>query len=271
MPSKNTGKKVIKKVKVNKKNVIISFTDGEKLDLSPEVMANFYIYEGKELTKKQIAEIIDFSNNALLIKYALSLLRKRHYSEWKMREKLYAKEAEKKDVDKVIKILKDADLIDDRAYAFDLKEYLQEKNYGKNKIINYLSQEGIFDAAIKELKFPSGNEKKKAINQLPKLEKRYAKYPYEQKKQHIYNALINLGFDNDIALSTLEKMKDINVKDEKEKLDKDFPKIKQKYQRKYEGRQLKEKIISSLRNKDYKMKDILRKFEDCYGEDDFGI
>ena len=106
---------------------------------------------------------------------------------------------------------------------------------------------------------------------MPKLEKRYAKYPYEQKKQHIYNALINLGFDNDIALSTLEKMKDINVKDEKEKLDKDFPKIKQKYQRKYEGRQLKEKIISSLRNKDYKMKDILRKFEDCYGEDDFGI
>lgn len=268
MPSKSIGK-VIFKVKVSKKNVTITFTDRTKLKLSPEVMANFYIYEGKELSNKELKEIKEFSENVALLNYAISLIKKKHYSEWKMREKLYAKEADKKAVDKTINFLKKNDLIDDAALAEDLKCYLEEKNQGKNKIINYLNEQGIFDETIKRLKFPSSFEKKKAYNNIPKLEKRYAKYPYEQKKQHIYSALINLGFDSDIALDALNRIKGIDNKDEMEKLEKDFPKVMAKYKKKYEGRELKEKVIASLRNKGYKMKDILRKFEDYYGENDF--
>lgn len=268
MPSKNTGKTILK-VKVNKKNAVITFSDKSKLDVSPEVMANFYIYEGKEITNKEINEIKEYSENIALLKYALSLVKKRHYSEWKMREKLYAKEASKKAIDKIIKILKSSDLLDDNALAEDLKCYLEEKNYGKNKILNYLSNEGIFDDTLKKLKFPASNEKKKALNNIAKLEKRYTKYPYEQKKQHIYAALINLGFDNDIAMEALDKIKSPVEKEENAKLDKDFPKIMQKYSRKYEGRELKEKVIASLRNKGYKMRDILRKVETYYGENDF--
>lgn len=270
MPSKNIGKKITK-VKVFKKKVTISFDDQTKLEVSPDVMSNFYIYEGKTITNKEINEIKEYSENIVLLHYAMSLLRKRHYSEWKMREKLYAKEAEKKAVDKVIKILKNADLINDAALAEDLKCYLEEKNYGKNKIINYLNNEGIFDDTLKNLKFSPNNEKKKALYNIPKLEKRYAKYPYEIKKQHIYNSLINLGFANDIALEALNKIKEPNIKEENAKLDKDFPKALNKYKRKYEGRELKEKVISSLRNKGYKYKDILRKVEQYYGENDFGI
>ena len=270
MPSKNTGK-TIKKIRVNKKNVVISFSDGKKINVTNEVMANFYLYPGKEVTNKEIKAINDFAESSSLLSHAMSLIRKRHYSEWKMREKLYAKDGKKTSVDKVIKILKNADLIDDRALAEDLYYYYDEKNYGKNKIINLLSEEGIFDEVIKKLKFPYSNEKKKALNNLPKLEKKYDKYSYEQKKQHIYSALISLGFDGDIALSTLEKMKAKNNKDENAKLDKDFEKALRKYKHKYIGRELKEKVISSLRNKGYKLNDILRKYENSYDENDFGI
>ena len=270
MPSKNTGK-VISKIKINKKNAVISFTDRSKLDLSTEVVANFYLYEGKLVSNKELKQIKEFSESASLLKYAFSLIRKRHYSEWKMREKLYAKEGKKQNVDKVIKTLKNADLIDDAALAEDLKCYLEEKNYGKNKIINELNDEGIFEEVIKKLKFPLTNERKKALNNLPKLERKYEKYSYEQKKQHIYGALISLGFDSDIALSALDKMKAKNNKDENEKLDKDYQKAIRKYKSKYIGRELKEKIISSLRSKGYKMSDILRKCENVYDQDDFGI
>ena len=268
MPSKSLGKKITK-IKINKETVHISFEKGQKLIVTNEVMSNFYLYPGKELTNKEIKEIKEFSDNAIYLKYALSLIKKRHYSEWKMREKLYAKEASKQSVDKIIKILKNADLINDKMLAEDLKSYLEEKYYGKNKIINYLNNEGIFESVIKSLRFSDTNEKKKANANISKLEKRYAKYPYESKKQHIYNALISLGFDSDIALSSLDKLKPIDQNNENEKLDKDFEKVIRKYKNKYEGRELKEKVTSSLRNKGYKYKDILRKFEKYYEQNDF--
>ena len=118
MPSKSSGK-VISKVKVNKKNVVIHFADRTKINCVPEVMASFYLYEGKELSNKAIKEIEEFNASASLMKYALSLLKKNHYSEWKMREKLYNKEGKKKDVDRVIKSLKENDLINDKMLVLD--------------------------------------------------------------------------------------------------------------------------------------------------------
>ena len=268
MPSKSSGKTILK-IKVNKKDVVITFIDRSKERLSLEVLANFYLYEGKTITNKELKAIKDFSNSTSLLKYAMSLLRKGHYSEWKMREKLYNKEANKKDVDNIIKILKNHDLINDKMLAEDLQEYGNERNIGKNKIIQELSSKGIFDDVIGKLKFPYPLEKKKALNNLPKLEKKYAKYPYEQKKQHVYKALLSLGFDNDIALDVSSRANVPNQKEELSKLDKDFDKVYIHQKRKYEGYELKNKVITSLRSKGYKMKDILYMWEKKYGENDF--
>ena len=268
MPSKSTGN-AIKKIKVNKKDVVISFTNHEDIRVVNEVLANFYLYQGKAMSKKEIKEIVDFSNNASYLKYALSLLEKGHYSEWKMREKIYAKGADKPAADRIIKILKRNDLINDEAFALDLFYYLEEKNYGKNKILNYIKEKGIFDNSLKHLKFNDTNEKKKASANLAKLEKKYDKYSHQQKKEHIYSALISLGFDSDIALSTINKVKEPNQKAEKQKLDRDFSLLLERYKRKYEGRELKDKVYTSLRNKGYKSNDILRKWEQYYAENDF--
>ena len=107
------------------------------------------------------------------------------------------------------------------------------------------------------------------MNNLPKLEKKYAKYPYEQKKQHVYKALLSLGFDNDIALDVSSRANVPNQKEELSKLDKDFDKVYIHQKRKYEGYELKNKVITSLRSKGYKMKDILYMWEKKYGENDF--
>ena len=66
MPSKNTGK-TINKIRVNKKNVVISFSDGKKLNVTNEVMANFYLYPGKEITNKELKAINEFSETSLKI------------------------------------------------------------------------------------------------------------------------------------------------------------------------------------------------------------
>ena len=268
VPSKSSGKTIVK-LKVNKKNVVITFSDKSKLSLVPEVMASFYLYEGKTLDNKAIKELVSFNASASLLKYAISLLKKKHYSEWKMREKLYTKEdANKPAVDQVIKVLKSNDLINDKMLILDTIEYGNERNIGKNKIIAELANKGIFQENLSSISFSYSNEKKKALNSLPKLEKKYSKYSYEQKKQHIYRSLLSLGFDNDIALEALNHLSKPNDKDELDKLKKDFDKTYLRYKNKYEGYELKNKVMTFLRSKGYKTKDILSRWEKYYGEND---
>lgn len=268
VPSRSSGK-VVLKVKVNKKNVIITFVDRTKLECVNEVLASFYIYEGKTLTDKEFKDIKAFNASASLMKYALSLLRKGHYSEWKMREKLYAKEGTKSDVDLVIKRLKANDLINDKMLILDHIEYGNERNIGKNKIIQELLNKGFFMENIPQSLFNHINERRKALANLPKLEKKYDKYAYEGKKQHIYKALLSLGFESDIALEVMNKTSLPKAKEENDKLKKDFDKAYIKYKRNYDGYDLKNKVISSLKSKGYRLNDIMKMWEKSYGENDF--
>ncbi|MBO4668097.1 MAG: regulatory protein RecX, partial [Bacilli bacterium] len=178
----------ITKIKILKNKVSITLDHKEKLSVDKDVYTNFYLYEGKELDKKEYKSLIETDKSNKLLQYALKIRSKALYSEYQMREKLYKKEASKKDVDYVIKILKSYDLINDTMYALDLVEYYHSQYYGKNKIKQKLSDKGIFDKEIDKIKFSDQKELSKAKHLLPKLEKKYEKYNDSQKKQHIYNA-----------------------------------------------------------------------------------
>lgn len=248
----------ITKIKILKNKVNISFDNANKLSIDKEVFTNFYLYEGKELSKEEYKSILELNDTNKLLQYALKLRSKSIYSEYKLREKLYFKEASKRSVDKVIKILKGYDLIDDKAYASDLVEYYNSLNYGENKIKTKLAEKGIFKETIDKIKFPISIEKKKANNLLPKLEKKYDKYNASSKKSHIYNAYILEGYSKDLASEMSNKIKSPNQKDELDKLKSDYLKSKSRLERKYKGKKLKQKILSSLLTKGYKMNDILK-------------
>ena len=83
MPKGKTGK-IIKKIRINKKNVSITFTDGDRLSISQEAYVSAYLYEGKEVNKKDLAQLERITSVKKLSEYALSLLMKKHYTEWKM-------------------------------------------------------------------------------------------------------------------------------------------------------------------------------------------
>ena len=101
----NTGNKITS-VKKNKTKVVIKLSNGNKLELPPEVFTSFYLFKGKVLSTKEIKEIKEQINVFELYKYARKISTSRIYSEHKMREKLYLKEANKKEVDEVISKLK---------------------------------------------------------------------------------------------------------------------------------------------------------------------
>ncbi len=245
----------ITKIKILKNKVKVYF-DKEMLELSKETYPNFYLYVGKDVSKKEFNEIKEYNNVSSLLTYALRIRNKVTYSEFKMREKLYNKGANKKEVDKVIKTLKSYDLIDDNAFTLDLVSYYDSLNYGKNKIISKLKEKGIFEENISKLKFSELGEIKKANNLLPKLEKKYDKYNYSSRKDHIYKAYIDLGFSSEIATSLSNKIKKSTPREEKEKLKKDYLRAKTRLMRKYKGNELKEKLYASMCLKGYKYSDI---------------
>lgn len=255
VPKGRSGK-IVKKIQVNKKAIAIIFSDGERIDISEEAYTSSYLYVGKELNQKEIDKLLQITSVKKLSNYAMTVLSKGHYTEWRMREKLYAKGGEKPDVDYIIAKLKELDLLDDKAFIEDFLGYAEEKLWGKNKIKQELLKKGIFAEEIEKIRFNSNIEKKKALSLLPSLEKKYYKYSYQQKKQHIYSALISRGFDHDIANSVIDKMSNRDEKDEKKKLKTDFNKIYARFSKKYEGRELKERLYRSLISKGYKYGDI---------------
>lgn len=251
----------IKKIKILKNKVTVTLDNKDKLEIDKNIYPNFYLYEGKELSKKELNEIKNFNESAALFSYALKLRQKSLYSEYKMREKLYDKGGSKGSVDHVIKMMKSHDLIDDNAFIVEYVEYYNSLNYGKNKIIRKLKDKGIFEDKLDKVKFPISLERKKASNILSKLEKKYEKFNNSQKKKHIYDAYLSQGFDMEIAKEMSDKIKETSTREENKKLESDFDKAYRRYKEKYSKKDIKSKLISLLASKGYKIGDIIDMIE----------
>ena len=269
MPSVNTGKKLIKSIKVYKDHVTLSFGYKETLKISKEAYLSSYLYVGKSLTNKEISKLKELTALASLLNYAMSLISKRHYSEWKMYEKLIKKEPNKAAAMQVINKLKENDLLDDKAYMEDLITWDDERGFGKNKTIKHLKDQGIPDNLISKAHFSRSNELKKAKGLVPKLDRKYSRYAFNNKKNHVYQALLAQGFDHEVAREALELVRSDSPRLEKEKLINDYKKVYKRLESKYEGYQLRQKIYSALLAKGYKGKDIKLVLEEYNYENDF--
>ena len=269
MPSANTGKKLIKSIKVYKDHVTLSFERKETLKISKEAYLSSYLYQGKSITNKEINKLKELTALSTLLNYAMSLISKRHYSEWKMYEKLIKKEPNKAAAMQVINKLKENDLLDDKAYMEDLIAWDDERGFGKNKTIKHLKDQGIPDNLIIKAHFSRSNELKKAKGLVPKLDRKYSRYAFNNKENHVYQTLLAQGFDHEVAREALELVRSDSPRLEKEKLINDYKKVYKRLESKYEGYQLKQKIYSALLAKGYKGKDIKLVLEEYNYENDF--
>ena len=73
---------------------------------------------------------------------------------------------------------------------------------------------------------------------------------------------MSLGFDHDIASFAINQMKEKSDKEENNNLRKDFDKLYHRLSSRYEGRELMEKMMKTLRNKGYRYNDIKKMMEE---------
>ena len=162
MPSVSTGSRKIKSLKVYKDHVTLTFFKGESLKISKEAFVSSYLYEGKSLSSKEINKLKEITAMSELLNYALKIVSKKHLSEKAMLDKLLQKENNFCAAKNVINKLKENDLLNDKAYMEDLIILDNERNFGKNKIINHLKDKGLPDALISKASFSESLERKKA-------------------------------------------------------------------------------------------------------------
>ena len=248
--------KKIKRIKIGQKKVVIVFDNDDKLEISPNVYTEFNLFPNKSLSKKDIDELKKRSEVDKYFTYATKLLSARLYSKTKLKEKLTKKGANEIEIDAVIDLLIKYQMLDDDALIKEYLEYAEYKHFGYNRIKDDLFKKGVTSYKVDKIKYDEKRELKHAEALIKPFEKKYNKYNYSQTKKHCYDALLRYGFNSDIALTALNKLSPIDEKKEKMLLKEEYQKAVRKYDKKYKGYELNERISEYLLSKGYRYKDI---------------
>lgn len=249
--------RIIEKVKINKKDVIIYFSDEEKIKISEATYVHFYLYNDKVLSNEEYDEIIEYEKFNKSREYAVNILSKKYYTEKEIFEKLtIKKKLNSIDANKVVSYLKEHGFINDENYFEEYVEHLHNKNFGKNKIISKCYEEGFKSKLIESLTFDMDFEIDKASIQLRKYI--FNKNKNKQKlKEGAYSHLLNQGFDFEIASQVISIIdQEYDSHKEKELLKKEVKKILSKKHINLNDFNEKQKLIESLIRKGYKYEDI---------------
>ena len=270
MQLENSGKQVegktITKINICKNKIVLYFGK-DKIDISPDVYVSDYFYVGKTLPISEIEKLEKHTYVSDAYTDALALLSRAMYTEWGLREKLYARDYHKSTVNQVITQLKKNKLINDKNYIKEYISYANDKLYGKNKIIQELKKRGIFDDMIRTIEFSDAKELSKAKKRLPDLEKQYMNLTTSDKRQHIFNALIREGFASDVASEISKKAKATSKSTSNTKLRKDFSIALRQGKMKYKTiNGLKAYIFRSLAPKGHNISDINALWEEIENE-----
>lgn len=262
MSSAPTGK-IVTKITVGKTKATLLFKGGESIVLSLDAYSDMPAYVGKRLSEKQFAQLQKAAEiDAYFVKglrYAFSSPKSAH----EIYERIEREGAEEADIKLIMGRLKKLGLIDDESFA---KNYAEDagdlKLYGEERIRFELSQKGVSEAIIKKLSFPISNERKKADAYAKILDKKYQRVPRRNKKMKMLLSLKERGFRGEIASDAVEKNITYSDGEEAKELKKEYQKAKIHYQRKYDGYELKERILACLARKGFAYEDIIREWEE---------
>lgn len=244
---------IVRKIEKKKGLYVIHGDDFEVL-LSPTFYAEELLYVNKALSHNDCIRLGHLSRLSEPYEYSHRLLSRGAYSAHMMREKISVKFPTCDDINEIIYRLKEEGLINDEDYALAYKESKEAQLYGPNRILDELRfNKGINPEILKGLKFKSEDESLERLFNIADL--RYKDLPYRRKVMKLEKYFIDRGFSKEKAKEYAKKAS-VNKKEQAKRFKMDLDKAKRLYSKKYEGYELKQRIIRSLLSKGYTMSDI---------------
>ena len=262
MPSRKTGENIVSKITWKGEKAIVHFSE-RKLELSINAFTEFRLYEGKSVSSSEMKKLVSYAKLDADYNYSLRLLSHKGYTEMELRQKLIAKGASEENRSKIVSMLKKQGFLDDEEYAKNyVEEALEIKCYDSKKIFYELANKGIREEIVKKIHIPKQKEKEAAERAFEAFLRRYSSLPKKKKKEKIQQALYQRGFGEETINELLNRVPENDPKADEALLRRELEKAITHYSRKYEGYDLRERIVAALLKKGYPYGEIKRLLED---------
>ena len=236
----------IEKIKKIGKKYKILLSNGSEIKTYDDVILNYGLLYHKTIDSDLLNKINNDNNYYEIYYKTVNYITKRLRSEKEINEYIDKNKVTNKDKEKLVKKLKENNLINDLNFA---KAYIADKinlsNIGLDKIRNDLLMHNISVEIIdSELAKVDNNLIKEKLKKLIAKKIKNSKYTGYKLKFKIVNELINLGYDKDDILEIYDNISVDNTENIKKEYDKLYKKLSNKYQNKDLGRMIKSKLYN---------------------------
>lgn len=248
----------ITKIEKKKRLYLVEIDNSDKLYVTEDTIVRFMLTKGLTLDDKMLKNIQTFAQFSHGKNLALYYISFKQRTTAEVRLYLMDHDIKSDIIEDVLKNLKEDKWLDDGKYVENfISQNLSSDDKGPYVIKQKLLQKGIpaqlIDQEIEKQDFSEVAEK--AANKL--LKKYQTKLPARTLKDKIIQSLSNKGFSYAEAKTAFESLK-IESDDENEQdlLHKELDKTYRKYSKKYEGYDLKQRLIQALARKGFGFDDI---------------
>lgn len=253
--------KSIYPVKKGVNEVVFLFDESEIIvEVSDKVIQTYKLTPGKKISKEIFDILKDYEQVSRAYHKALKLLTVKDYTYAQMKKKLMDNgDYDDTQLDATLELLQEKNLINDEAYTLNYLKRCTRLGIGLNKAIynlrNYGISSEIIDRCLEENN--ADDEYNAATDIIDVYYNRNSNFSYKAMLKKIRDKLYIKGFTTETIERALADY-DFDFDDHKEQLalEKEFSKQKKKFLKKYQGNQLKEKIIDSLLRKGYNYEHI---------------
>ncbi|MEB6097314.1 recombination regulator RecX [Mammaliicoccus sciuri] len=247
----------ITKLEVQKKNKerLNLFINNEfEMGIDQATYINFNLRKDLEITKSKLQEIKDYDQYRQALNQAIVYLSHKKRTKYEVEKYLTDKEYGSDLIDSVIEYCESNKYIDHKDYIESLKNtILKTTDKGPDHFERVAKEKGIEQDLVYE--FKEKFEMEMAEDRIPNIAKKIMqkkKQPPNRLKQTIVQTLQQRGY----AFSLInEHLTDLNIEptsdDVENILMKDLEKVYNKYQKKYNGYELKSHVIQALVRKGY--------------------
>ena len=177
-------------------------------------------------------------------------------TEGKVREYLKKKSASDSQIKNILKRLKDVNLLKEDDILNTYLEHADYKHIGYNKLIQKLYDAKVSNEIITKVKYDENREKNQCGLYIKQIEKKFENKNNFKRKEAIYQSAVRNGFSPEIVIELVNKIANSNNNHEINVLKLDYLKVFGKYSKKLKGKELENKITSSLLQRGYKIEDI---------------
>ena len=241
--------KSIYSIKRGINEVVFLFDESEIIiEISDKVITAYKLEPGKEINKEIFDVLKDYEQVTRAYNKALKLLTIKDYTYNQMKKKLMDNgDYDDTQLDATLELLQEKNLINDEAYTLNYLKRCTRLGIGLNKAIYNLRSYGISSEIIDHcLEENDINDEYNAATEIiDAYYNRNSTFSYKAILKKIRDKLYIKGFTTETIERALADY-DFDFDDQKElmALEKEFIKQKKKYLKKYQGNQLKEKIIA---------------------------